>query len=103
MKKFFASVAAIALAALVSCQKQQTEAEKNAELERQVQQRLAAERQTEQEKQLSQREADLQTREKKFAETDSATATRATIPDRTKSVAFNRRLHASIQKTRAMH
>ena len=42
MKKFFTFAAVIAIAAFVSCQKQQTEAEKNAEVERQVQERLAA-------------------------------------------------------------
>jgi len=91
MKKFFAFVAAIALAALVSCQKQQTEAEKNAEIERQVQQRLAAERQTEQEKQLSQREADLQAREKALAEKENATATPASRPERSESESYESR------------
>jgi hypothetical protein len=71
MKRFFASAAVIAMAALVSCQKQQTEAEKNAEVERQVQERLAAEHQTEQQQQLSQREAELAAREKALAEKES--------------------------------
>jgi hypothetical protein len=71
MKKFFASATVIAIAALVSCQKQQTEAEKNAEVERQVQERLAAEHQTEQQQQLSQREAELAAREKALAEKES--------------------------------
>src|SRR5438067_10200344 len=48
MRKFFVVPAVIAVATLVSCQKQQTEAEKNAEVERQVQERLAAEHQAEQ-------------------------------------------------------
>src|SRR5256886_9243297 len=74
MKQFFTLSAVIAMAALVSCQKQQTEAEKNAEVERQVQERLAAEHQTEQQQQLSQREADLQAREKALAEKQSASA-----------------------------
>ncbi len=39
MKKFFTFAAVVAIAALVSCQKQQTEAEKNAEVERQVQEK----------------------------------------------------------------
>jgi hypothetical protein len=71
MKKFFAFAAVIALAALGSCQKQQTEAEKNAEVERQVQERLAAEHQADQQQQLSQREADLAAREKALAEKES--------------------------------
>src|ERR1041385_6943186 len=73
MKKFYASLAAVALVAFVSCQKQQTEAEKNEEIERQVQQRLAAEHQADQDKQLSQRQADLEAREKALAEKENAT------------------------------
>ena len=74
IKKIFAFSAVIALAALGSCQKQQTEAEKNAEVERQVQERLAAEHQAEQQEQLSQREADLQAREKALAEKENTAA-----------------------------
>src|SRR5437868_1440091 len=74
MKKFFVFIALVAVAALVSCQKQQTEAEKNAEVERQVQERLAAEHQTEQEQQLSQRQADLDAREKALAEKENEPA-----------------------------
>ena len=85
MKKFFAFSAVIALAALVSCQKQQTEAEKNAEVERQVQERLAAEHQAEQQQQLSQREAELAAREKALAEKESAPATTLGQQDRSES------------------
>lgn len=60
-------------AAVVSCQKQQTEAEKNAEIERQVQERLASERQAQQQQQLDQRQADLDAREKALAEKQNAT------------------------------
>src|SRR5438874_106408 len=74
MKKFFVFPAVIAIFALLSCQKQQTEAEKNAEVERQVQERLAAEHQADQQQQLSQREADLEAREKALAEKQSASA-----------------------------
>src|SRR5256714_6493486 len=74
MKKFFTFAAVVAIAALVSCQKQQTEAEKNAEVERQVQERLASEHQADQQQQLSQREADLEAREKALAEKQSASA-----------------------------
>src|SRR6266700_596617 len=72
MKKFFVFPAVIALAVFVSCQKQQTEAEKNAEVERQVQERLAAEHQAEQQQQLQQRQADLDSREKALAEKENA-------------------------------
>jgi hypothetical protein len=80
MKKFVVVPAVIAVAALVSCQKQQTEAEKNAEVERQVQERLAAEHQAEQQQQLQQQRADLDAREKKLAEKENAAA--ATPPHR---------------------
>ena len=72
MKNFFPLLIALGLAALVSCQKQQTEAEKNAEIERQVQQRLAAEHQADQEKTLAQRESDLAAREKALADQENA-------------------------------
>src|SRR6266851_5518741 len=75
MKKVFVLPVLIAVAALISCEKQQTEAEKNAEVERQVQERLAAEHQTEQQQQLSQRQADLDAREKALAEKENAAAT----------------------------
>ena len=73
MKKFFALSAVIAAIALFSCQKQQTEAERNAEVERQVQERLAAEHQAEQQQQLQQRQADLDVREKALAEKENRT------------------------------
>lgn len=74
MKKFIVASAMITAAALVSCQKQQTEAEKNAEVERQVQERLAAEHQAQQQQQLEQRQADLDAREKALAEKENAAA-----------------------------
>ena len=74
IKKFFVFPAVIAVAALISCQKQQTEAEKNAEVERQVQERLAAEHQAEQQQQLQQQQADLDAREKALAEKENAAA-----------------------------
>src|ERR1700704_2583142 len=73
MKKFFVPAVIIA-AALASCQKQQTEAEKNAEVERQVQERLAAEHQAQQQQQLSQGQVDLEAREKALAEKERALA-----------------------------
>src|SRR6266478_8463636 len=74
MKKLFVFPAVVVLAGVISCQKQQTDAEKNAEVERQVQERLAAEHQAEQQQQLSQRQADLDGREKALAEKENAAA-----------------------------
>src|ERR1043166_7985650 len=88
MKKFYASLTAVALVAFVSCQKQQTEAEKNEEIERQVQQRLAAEHQADQEKQLSQRQADLDAREKALAEKENATPAAETRTEHTESESY---------------
>src|SRR5436305_1393729 len=85
MEKFFVFSAVITVAALVSCQKQQTEAEKNAEVERQVQERLAAEHQAEQQQQLSQREADLAAREKALAEKESGPAAAPTAAEQPES------------------
>jgi hypothetical protein len=90
MKKFFVFVALVAVAALVSCQKQQTEAEKNAEVERQVQERLAAEHQTEQQQQLSQRQADLDAREKALAEKENEAAATPASRERSESEAVSR-------------
>ena len=85
MKRFLTTAAIIAFAALVSCQKQQTDAEKNAEVERQVQERLAAEHQAEQQQQLSQREADLAAREKALAEKESVPAAAPTAAEQPES------------------
>ena len=94
MKKFFASLAAVALVAFVSCNKQQTEAEKNAEIERQVQERLAAEHQTQQQKELEQRQADLDAREKALAEKENATPTAQTGAEQTESESVESRPRA---------
>ena len=67
MKNLFALLMIIALATFCSCEKQQTEEERNAEIERQVQQRVAAERQTQAEQQLAQRQSELDAREKALA------------------------------------
>ena len=58
----------VVLAGFVSCQKEQTEEQKNAEIERQVQQRLAAEHQASEQQQLAQREGELNAREKSLAD-----------------------------------
>ncbi|MFL6588582.1 MAG: DUF6600 domain-containing protein [Chthoniobacterales bacterium] len=73
MKKLILLPLVAALAVFVSCQKQQTEEERKAEVERQVQDRLAAER-TEAEKQrLAQQQADLDAREKAMADREAVT------------------------------
>ncbi len=73
MKKVLALPAIGLLALFCSCQKQQTEAERNAEIELQVNQRLAAEHQAEeQQQQLAQRQAELDAREKALANRESA-------------------------------
>jgi len=73
MKKVFALPAIGLLALFCSCQKQQTEAERNVEIERQVNQRLAAEHQAEeQQQQLAQRQAELDAREKALANRENA-------------------------------
>jgi hypothetical protein len=78
MKKSGLVAIAISLMFFVSCGKPQTEAERNAEVERQVQQRLAAERQTAEQQQLAQREADLKARESALAEKEKEAAQTAT-------------------------
>ena len=79
MKKFCVLGIAIGLACFVSCEKQQqTEAEKNAEIERQVQQRLAAEHQAEEQQKLAQREADLKAREDALAQKEQESTPTAT-------------------------
>ena len=80
MNKLALIPVAIALTLFVSCGKQQTEAEKNAEVERQVQQRLEAEHQAEARRQLAAREADLATREKELADQRIAAAAETPMP-----------------------
>jgi hypothetical protein len=79
MKKFCTIVAAVAV--LVSCQKQPSEEEKKAEVEKQVQERLAAEHQTQEQQRLAQQQADLAAREKAVADKEAAAA--ATVPEST--------------------
>lgn len=75
MKKFCTLFAIIVLAGFVSCQKQQTAEERKAEIDRQVEERLAAERQAQEKEQLAQRAADLDAREKALPDQQNATAT----------------------------
>ncbi len=64
MKKFFVIPLIAALAVFVSCQKQPTEEEKKAEVERQVQERLATERVNAEKERLAQEQAEIAQREK---------------------------------------
>src|SRR5947207_2286702 len=75
MKKFSVFPLIAALAFFVSCQKQQTEEERKAEVERQVQDRLAAERVEAEKQRLAQDQASLAAREKALADRETATAT----------------------------
>ena len=85
MKKFCTLFAIIVLAGLVSCQRQQTEQERKAEIDRQVEERLAAERQAQEKEQLAQRAADLDAREKALADQQNATATQTPVARLTSS------------------
>jgi len=74
VKKIFALLVVIALSIFSSCQKQQTDAERQAEIDRQVQQRLDAEHQAQEKEKLAQREDELNAREKALAEKQDAVA-----------------------------
>src|SRR5882757_11141685 len=75
MKKFSVFPLIAALAFFVSCQKQQTEEERKAEVERQVQDRLAAERMEAEKQRLAQDQASLAAREKALADREAAAVT----------------------------
>ncbi|MEY2572495.1 MAG: hypothetical protein QOJ87_708, partial [Verrucomicrobiota bacterium] len=75
MKKFSVFPLIIALAFFVSCQKQQTEEERKAEVERQVQDRLAAERVDAEKQRLAQQQTELDAREKALANREAASPT----------------------------
>ena len=72
MKKFSVFPLIAALAFFVSCQKQQTEEERKAEVERQVQDRLAAERQDAEKQRLAQEKSELEQREKALSDRENA-------------------------------
>jgi cell division protein FtsB len=74
VKKIFALLLVIALSIFSSCQKQQTDAERQAEIDRQVQQRLDAEHQAQEKEKLAQREDELNAREKALEEKQDAVA-----------------------------
>ena len=75
MKKFSLFPLAAALALIVSCEKPQSEADRNAQIEREVQQRLTAERQADEQKRLAQQQADLAAREKALADKEADATT----------------------------
>jgi hypothetical protein len=60
-----------------SCAKRESEAERNAEIDRRVQQRLEAEHRTEEEQKLAHRQAELETHERALAAKESSFATMA--------------------------
>src|SRR6266513_2282076 len=74
MKKFSVFPLIAALAVFVSCQKQPTEEERKAEVERQVQDRLAAERLAADKDSVAKQQAELEAREKALADREAAAA-----------------------------
>ena len=64
MNKFYVLPLVASLALIVSCEKPQSDEEKRAEVERQVQQRLAAEHLTDEQQRIAQQQAELAAREK---------------------------------------
>jgi hypothetical protein len=72
MKTIFVLPLVIAFSVCSSCQKQQSDAERQAEIDREVQRRLDAEHQAQEKKQLAQREADINAREKALAQKENA-------------------------------
>ncbi|HEX4631646.1 MAG TPA: DUF6600 domain-containing protein [Chthoniobacterales bacterium] len=90
MKKLSVFPLLAALAVFVSCQKQQTEEERKAEVERQVQDRLAAEKAAADKEQIAKQQAELDAREKALADREAAaTATPPTeepVPAQTEQV-----------------
>lgn len=103
MKKFFVVLTVVtATAAFVACPKQQTEEERKAEVERQVQERLAAERQTQQQQQLDQRQADLDAREKALADKENATPAAQDQEEQTESDSAASRPRTTAPRERAI-
>src|SRR5882724_2223986 len=74
MKKFSVFPLIAALAVFVSCQKQPTEEERKAEVERQVQDRLAAERLAADKDRVAKQQAELEAREKALADREAVAA-----------------------------
>ena len=82
MKKFFVLPLIVALSIFCSCQKQQTEAERQADIQREVQRQLDAEHQAQEKEQLAQRQADLDAREKQLAADKESAAKQRVEPER---------------------
>jgi len=78
MKKFPQWLVIVVLAAFVSCGKRETAEDRKAEIEREVQQRLAAEHAADAKQQLAQREADLVKREAALAARENTSVPSAT-------------------------
>ena len=95
MKNFLYLPAFIAVTLFCSCQKQQTDAERQAEVERQVQERLAAERQTQEQQRLTQGQVDLDQRLKDVENRNAAAAATAAPVQRTQSQAEPQRDRAA--------
>ena len=74
-KKFTVFPLIAALAFFVSCQKQQTEEERKAEVERQVQDRLAAEKADAEKQRVAEEKANLETREQAVSDREAAANT----------------------------
>jgi hypothetical protein len=81
MKKFSVIPLIAALAVFVSCQKQPTEEERKAEVERQVQERLATERSNAEKERLAQQQAELAQREKAAASDKDTIAPTAAVAE----------------------
>jgi hypothetical protein len=80
MNEVFPILALAISASFFACQKPQTDQERRAEIEREVQQRLAAEHQQAQTQQLDQREAELNAREQSLQQ-DQEKAGAARVPE----------------------
>src|SRR3954463_9097700 len=85
MKKFCVISLLAALAVFVSCQKQQTEEERKAEVERQVQDRLAAERADAEKKRLEDERASVEARDNAMADAEAASPTPVEAPATTET------------------
>lgn len=77
-RNFLLALVAVFGLSLGACQKQPSDAERNAEIERQVQERLKAEHQAEEQTKLAQRQAELDAREKAAADREDQLAATAT-------------------------
>lgn len=80
MKKFFVLPLLLSLSIFASCEKQ-TDADRQAEVDRKVQEKLDAEHQAQQREDLARREGELSAREKGLAQSDTETAPAAETPE----------------------